>query len=144
MIHCKLKKSQYIKLSKYIIKDVFHYTAWLCYRVTVYSVVPEFSYNHSISHSKICHTVIYYQTVKVCYTSKLVTKLRSYIDAVYYTIFRYSSVKVSRNHGMWDRHSIVWNHFMFHSHCMIASQYIVTISKDSQSLIILNSHSKVT
>ena len=50
---------------------------------------------------------------------------------------------MSHNHGMWDRHSMVWNHFIFHNHCMIASQYIVTISKDSQSLIISNSHNKI-
>ena len=50
---------------------------------------------------------------------------------------------MSHNHGMWDRHSMVWNHFIFHNHCMITSQYIVTISKDSQSLIISNSHNKI-
>ena len=91
------------------------------------------SYSHILSN---CQSMLY---IKFGYKVK-----GSYINAVYYTIFKYSSVKVSRNHGMWDRHSIVWNNFMFHSHCMIASQYIVTISKDSQSLIILNSHSKVT
>ena len=89
------------------------------------------SYSHILSN---CQSMLY---IKFGYKVK-----GSYINAAYYTIFKYSSVKVSHNHGMWDRHSMVWNHFMFRSYCMIASQYIAAISKDSQSLIILNSHSK--
>ena len=91
------------------------------------------SYSHILSN---CQSMLY---IKFGYEVK-----GSYINTVYYTIFKYFSVKVSHNHGMWDRHSMVWNHFIFHNHCMITSQYIVTISKDSQSIIISNSHSKVT